>query len=667
VETDYIITVQPIASASSTSTFEKFAISKTYSAFRTLVQQLKQIDHPSEEIKKYCHQIYQMIDTQRTAYLGKVNYLYVQVLAKQRKEILDHVLVILLKHCYPTNQGPDDLASPQQSNSQNIATIISTFFLTDHIVCKDPPKTVDPPAKTSEEHLSPPSSQQPPNPIAWIGGALQNVSQNVTQAASNTVATITGNSSNSNAAPPSEVTDIPGPVVVPMTQRSRRSIVERDREEVTLNAVAGTEAKLWIDDDRSVSHLPNFSHPVPTVRMSTGVGKWVDTNPWTFLAIAAGIVLFLQRAAGIVVSMDGDLFLLCVFASFCIGLHTPRPMVSGYDQSATMKGVVLPKVDRSGRRLLRQSMIASPRRVVLPEPSTDDELSHTEEVNAMGSPMAMFPEGAELGTHLNCWSRPDTSVFQVRGPNYFADKKKIPSADYIFPCRGVDLFLTDACPQNVGRIPGIMGGKLRETPTFIINFRLPWGILLFYCEIPSKFLPFIESSQFAGNNMPDDLKKSLQDLTPPERTVARWLMYDTAYKNKALKIVPVVVDGPWVVKSVVGGKPAIIGAKLPISYVYQPQQGSNALYIEADLDIAASSAARGILSVTRSYTQILTINLGFVIQANESDELPEQMLTGARLHGIDPLTAPSLPHYDDEMTSVLNLTAAPALTDEESI
>jgi hypothetical protein len=158
-------------------------------------------------------------------------------------------------------------------------------------------------------------------------------------------------------------------------------------------------------------------------------------------------------------------------------------------------------------------------------------------------------------------------------------------------------------------------------------------------------------------------------MTPPERTVARWLMSNTEYKNKTLKIVPVVVDGPWVVKSVVGGKPAIIGAKLPISYVYQPKQGTQELYLEADLDIAASSAARGILSIARSYTQILTINLGFVIQANEHDELPEQMLTGARLHGIDPLTAPSLPPFhDDEMTAALHLSAIPtSLTDEESI
>jgi hypothetical protein len=82
---------------------------------------------------------------------------------------------------------------------------------------------------------------------------------------------------------------------------------------------------------------------------------------------------------------------------------------------------------------------------------------------------------------------------------------------------------------------------------------------------------------------------------------------------------------------------------LPVTYVYQPAEGNKQLYLEADLDIAASSAARGILSVTRSYTRVLTLDLGFVVQSNLEDELPEQMLVGIRIHGVDPLDAPSLP------------------------
>ena len=140
---------------------------------------------------------------------------------------------------------------------------------------------------------------------------------------------------------------------------------------------------------------------------------------------------------------------------------------------------------------------------------------------------------------------------------------------------------------------------------------------------------------------------SMNGLSAPDRCVARFLQGSVEHKNATLKIVPVVVEGPWVVQSVVGGKPALIGNKLPVNYYYQKAEDGKACYLEADLDIVASSAARGILSVTRTYTQVLTIDLGFVVQGNAKDELPEQMLVGARLHGINPLTAPPFPPSKD--------------------
>jgi hypothetical protein len=38
-----------------------------------------------------------------------------------------------------------------------------------------------------------------------------------------------------------------------------------------------------------------------------------------------------------------------------------------------------------------------------------------------------------------------------------------------------------------------MGGRLREIPTFLINFRLPWGVLIAYFEIPELYIPFIKA------------------------------------------------------------------------------------------------------------------------------------------------------------------------------
>ena len=39
-----------------------------------------------------------------------------------------------------------------------------------------------------------------------------------------------------------------------------------------------------------------------------------------------------------------------------------------------------------------------------------------------------------------------------------------------------------------------------------------------------------------------------------------------------------------------GGKPAIIGNKMPVNYVYQKAEDKKACYLEADLDIVASAA-----------------------------------------------------------------------------
>jgi hypothetical protein len=39
---------------------------------------------------------------------------------------------------------------------------------------------------------------------------------------------------------------------------------------------------------------------------------------------------------------------------------------------------------------------------------------------------------------------------------------------------------------------------------------------------------------------------------------------------------------------------------------------------------------------------LLTVDIGLVIQGNSPDELPEQMMGSIRLHGVDPQKAPTL-------------------------
>jgi hypothetical protein len=175
------------------------------------------------------------------------------------------------------------------------------------------------------------------------------------------------------------------------------------------------------------------------------------------------------------------------------------------------------------------------------------------------------------------------------------------------------------------------------------------------------YIPFIRAGH--DPNFDKSTLASLAKMTPSERCVCRYCQSSSAVKDTLLKIVPGIADGPWVVKSVVGNKPAILGTKMPVNYIYQKEEEGKAMYLEMDLDIVASSAARGILSMVRTYTNVLTLDLGFVVQGNTEDELPEQMLAAARLHGLDPLNAPALPVSQEHFLS--SLEAAATDSDDE--
>jgi hypothetical protein len=255
-----------------------------------------------------------------------------------------------------------------------------------------------------------------------------------------------------------------------------------------------------------------------------------------------------------------------------------------------------------------------------------------------------------FGTNLAHCASALLPPFLVRGKNYLIDRKKCFSEGSLFPFRGADLFLAKNPPEHIGRHPALMDGKLREKPTFLVNFRLPWGTLILYFEIPERFLPFLHKRYEPAALRTTHLPSLESGMSPAERCVARFLVGDDDHKKQTLKILPRVADGPWVVKSVVGNaKPAIIGNKLPVKYFYQSAcktknpATTNAAYLEADLDIAASGAARKILSVVRSATQGLTFDVGFVCEGKQSEELPEQMMIACRLKGVDPLKAPPLP------------------------
>jgi hypothetical protein len=658
VETDYIVTVKSSESATTAAmaaaaaaavvvevTLEPFCLSKSYHQFRSLASQLKRAADsytsgqpsspaesslPREAIKcaKYCELVSHLVESQKTQYLGKVHYAYAKALSKQRSRILNDVLDATCSY-FPDG----DLA--EHPLLGEVASIIETFFLTDH--CD--PTTV----ATPEEQPTPPPPSKHTKKLSLDS---QNSSQPLFGAVSKELKGLLSlGMSNRNVSPSRERGGRKGGggggskqanqsvVVQPLSTKARRSdeLFQEESKEGPCAAVTAPapEAGAAVPSrPRSSSFSGSRRHqpPVPAVvsatkkeaqrvpttissslraaAASTPWGIWFASNPTIFLG-ASGLALYFVYAAGErVVSVDGDVALLTLFAAFCLGLHLPRPPAADHDLLYPGAASSKPagrrsslredaSLSSSARRLYKRMSIATtPRASVIAaaaaksalldpalvaqlesEAENEEQGGHIDEeeeeaVEILGSPLPLFPPGAKIGSHTNCYSEPDPGNFQVRGPNYFVDRKKIGSDEFLFPSRGIDLFLTDACPENVGSNSSVFGGNLRDEPTFIVNFRLPWGVLVFYFRIPDRFLPFV----VAGQDPSSDKSKlpPLDKMSPGERTVCRFLLGDTQHKNETLKIVPVVVDGPWVVKSVVGGKKARVGASFAVAPSHLP-------------------------------------------------------------------------------------------------
>jgi hypothetical protein len=280
-------------------------------------------------------------------------------------------------------------------------------------------------------------------------------------------------------------------------------------------------------------------------------------------------------------------------------------------------------------------------------------------------PFPTFPRFPVEANHdKNCWSEPPISLFTVRGPRYFQDSKKVASGPSLLQPRGTDLFLIPP-KKNSKHQPSstpddmhlenlahrIMGGNLRKKPTLAIYFCFPWGYMNLYFEIPEHLAVFLQPQQHPSDTMTTMMASIDADpqLTTAEKTFAKWLVGDAEYKNERLKLIPYVAAGPWAVRNMVTGRPAIIGKKLPVTYHLhnntQDGDSSSPLppLLSVTLDVGSSSnAAKRIVSVCRRYMSALTVDLGFVIQANTDQELPEQMLATIRVHGPEPLQATTI-------------------------
>jgi hypothetical protein len=152
----------------------------------------------------------------------------------------------------------------------------------------------------------------------------------------------------------------------------------------------------------------------------------------------------------------------------------------------------------------------------------------------------------------------------------------------------------------------------------------------------------------AGPSYMQDTHPAMAGLSSnAERSLAKWLAGDTTYRNDRLKLIAFVPEGPWIVRNMVTGRPAIIGHKLPVKYNFIPRDTTtkhhSSEFLQVDLDINSSKpTAKKIVSVCRRYMSSLGVDIGFVIEGKTKADLPEEILGAIRLHQADPSCSPTL-------------------------
>ncbi|PKA57570.1 hypothetical protein AXF42_Ash018545 [Apostasia shenzhenica] len=219
----------------------------------------------------------------------------------------------------------------------------------------------------------------------------------------------------------------------------------------------------------------------------------------------------------------------------------------------------------------------------------------------------------DLHDGINGWASPPGDLFSLRGPNFFSGRQKIPSGDWILLPAGVDWLRSPHRLDNVlGRPDNCVAAALRRDQS--LGRSLKSFIVAINLQVPGRDC---HSAVFYF---------ATDDPIPPGSLLHRFIHGDDAFRNSRFKIVNRIVKGPWIVKAAVGSYAACLLGKALVCNYYRGKS-----YLEIDVDIGSSAIASAILKLALGCVTAVTIDMGFVVEAQAEEELPEKLIGAVRI------------------------------------
>ncbi|GMH07037.1 hypothetical protein Nepgr_008877 [Nepenthes gracilis] len=272
----------------------------------------------------------------------------------------------------------------------------------------------------------------------------------------------------------------------------------------------------------------------------------------------------------------------------------------------------------------------------LSSPAADEALSNStettfdwrEEIINCGS-----LRHVDLYTGSNGWASPPGDLFSLRSQNYFCNKTKSPAGDYILKPTGVDWLRSHSKLDHVLARPGNRvvdalsshhsRGNFLKTFLFAVNLQVPGK------DHHSAVFYF-----------------STDEPIGPGSLLDRFVNGDDSFRNQRFKLVNHIVKGPWIVRKAVGSYGAcLLGKALTCRYY----RGWN--YFEVDVDIASSKIASALLHLALGCVTAVTIDMGFLVEAQAEEELPERLLGAVRICQMEMSSATFVDWSSSDTTS----------------
>eukprot|EP00980_Cylindrotheca_fusiformis_P024624 scaffold12169_cov132-Cylindrotheca_fusiformis.AAC.12 len=229
---------------------------------------------------------------------------------------------------------------------------------------------------------------------------------------------------------------------------------------------------------------------------------------------------------------------------------------------------------------------------------------------------------------LEAWSEPSAQSFQIRGPTYLKDGKKVSSEAAAFSLMTVDMIQCETpqykpiCGHPRERVQQAIKRELetgtREMPDFIfaVNLCIPAGRNQYYHQV----------SYFAVDNM-EEIQKA---ETPFGKLMKEFIFGDSdKFRDRTFKLIPRIVKGNMLVRRAVGSKPSVLGTKIQQHY-YRGDR-----YFEMIVDIASDPVAQRVVKLALGFAKTLVTDICFVLEGTDNETLPERIFGGVTLKYID--------------------------------